>query len=102
MLSHLYRTASDFEQRHGVTPNLLYLNYSHFEQLQRALAGLRDRAALLQRLDMALVLQQDVAHPRVAWSQRRAPRMQHARRGAHHQPSIHNGVGHGQPRRDPL
>jgi hypothetical protein len=60
VLSHLYRIAAEFEHRHGVMPNLLYLNHAHFEQLEQALSGLRDSAALLRNLDMAVVLQQDV------------------------------------------
>lgn len=102
MLSHLYRIAAEFEQRHGMMPNLLYLNHSHFEQLRQALGGLPDSTALLQRLDMALVLQQDVRHPRVAWSPLRTRTPQRQGHGAQDYPSIHNGVGPRQPRRDPL
>ena len=72
MLSFLYRIYRDFEGCHGVTPNLLYLNYRHFAELQCSLAGLPDTAALLQRLDMEVILQNDVLHPRVAWSSVRA------------------------------
>ena len=68
MLSHLYRIVREFERRHGVTPNLLYLNYAHFEQLQHALPGFRDTQSLLDQLKMELILQRDVVHPRVAWS----------------------------------
>jgi len=102
MLSHLYRIAAQFEQHHGVAPNLLYLNYAHFEQLKQALGGLRDNAALLRGLDMALVLQQDVAHPRVAWSAHRERTRHRQGHGTQGWASIHNGVGPGQPRRDPL
>ena len=72
MLSHLYRIASEFERRHGVAPNLLYLSYPHFEQLKLALPGLESMAELLGKLHMELVLQRDNAHPRVAWSSVRA------------------------------
>ncbi len=97
MLSYLCRIAAEFECRHGVTPNLLYLNCAHFAQLQQALSGLRGSGALLRRLDMALVLQQDTAHPRVAWSPFRTRAAQQQRRDSHGPLSIHNGVGPGQP-----
>jgi hypothetical protein len=72
MLSFLYRICINFERHHGVSPNLLYLNYRHFDELQRSLPELQDTAALLQHLDMELILQNDVLHPRVAWSSVRA------------------------------
>lgn len=72
MLSHLYRIASEFEQRHGVAPNLLYLNYQQVEQLKRVLPGLQSTVELLLKLKMELVLQGDTVHPRVAWSSMRA------------------------------
>ena len=72
MLSFLYRIFVDFECQHGIAPNLLYLNYQHFEQLRNSLPGLRDTSELLRRLDMELILQNDVRHPRVAWSSVRA------------------------------
>ncbi|UCE76305.1 MAG: hypothetical protein JSU62_10655 [Gammaproteobacteria bacterium] len=102
MLSHLYRIAAEFEHRHGVMPNLLYLNHAHFEQLEQALSGLRDSAALLRNLDMAVVLQQDVVHPRVAWSAVRARAVSGQGRAGDGGPSIHNGVGRGQSWLDPL
>ena len=72
MLSHLYRIVREFEQRHGVAPNLLYLNYQHFEHLKQALPGLQTTGELLQNLNMELVLQRDTVHPSVAWSSVRA------------------------------
>jgi hypothetical protein len=68
MLSHLYRIASEFERRHGVAPNLLYLNYQHFDQLRKALPGLQSNEKLLRQLGLQLILQNDRLHPGVAWS----------------------------------
>lgn len=101
MLSHLYRIAAEFERRHAVKPNLLYLNYTHFEQLKQALIGFPDAEELLCRLDMAVVLQQDVAHPRVAWSPVRG-RGREGQGRRRDDSSIHNGVGAGQSGFDPL
>lgn len=72
MLSQLYRIAREFESRHGVAPNLLYLNYQHFDQLREALPGLQSNARLLHQLGLQLILQNDRAHPGVAWSSVRA------------------------------
>jgi len=72
MLSQLYRIASEFERRHGVAPNLLYLNYQHFDQLRKALPGLQSNEKLLHRLGLQLILQNDRVHPGVAWSSVRA------------------------------
>jgi len=72
MLSHLYRIAREFEYRHGVEPNLLYLNYQHLEQLKLALPGLHSSDELLGKLKMELILQRDIVHPGVAWSSVRA------------------------------
>ena len=55
MLSQLYRIARDFERNHGIAPNLLYLNYRHFEQLGNALPGLQDNAELIRKLGLQLI-----------------------------------------------
>ena len=102
MLSHLYRIAAEFQHRHGVMPNLLYLNHAHFEQLGQALSGLPDNAAVLRNLGMTVVLQQDVVHPRVAWSAVRARVVAEQGQAGRAGRSIHNGVGREQPWPDPL
>jgi hypothetical protein len=68
MLSYVCRIASEFERRHGVVPNLLYLNHQHFEQLKLALDGLRTTRQMFEHLNMQVVIQRDVVHPRVARS----------------------------------
>jgi hypothetical protein len=98
VLSYLYRIAREFERCHGVTPNLLYLSYGHFEKLSQALSGLRQTGTLIGALDMQIILQRDVAHPRVGWSPARAREGAAAARPL----SIHNGIGLGQERIDPL
>ena len=75
MLSFLSRITSEFERRHGIAPNLLYINYRHFEQLRLSLPGLQSTEALLEQIKMEIVLQKDVLHPRVAWSSVRARAM---------------------------
>jgi hypothetical protein len=72
MLGQLYRIASEFERRHGVAPNLLYLNYQHFDQLRDVLPGLESNKKLLRQPGLQLILQNDRVHPGVAWSSVRA------------------------------
>ena len=69
MLSYIYRQIRDFETQHGVLPNLLYINEEHAEHLKESVAegySLRDIAELLQ---LEVVINQEVLHPHVAWTQ---------------------------------
>lgn len=68
MLSQIYRISADFEHNHGVAPNLLYLNYRHFELLKQSFDGLDSIEKLLSHLNMQIILMRDALHPRVAWS----------------------------------
>lgn len=72
MLSQLCRIATDFEHSHGIAPNLLYLNYRHFELLKQSLDGFDSLEELLSQLGMQIILMRDVLHPRVAWKPLRA------------------------------
>jgi hypothetical protein len=63
MLSYLDRNSHEFEQRYGMTPNLLHLSYLHFDQLMMTLPAM-DISVLL---DMRVVVQHDIPHPGVAW-----------------------------------
>jgi hypothetical protein len=73
MLSHLFRMAADFQRLHGLAPNLLYLNERHLAQLDEALPEWRANSEQLRRyLAMDIVVDNELAHPRVAWSPVRA------------------------------
>ncbi len=72
MISFIVQLASRFERKHGVRPNLLYINYEHFQQLKDTFGETQEADAMLRRLDMELILSRDVIHPRVAWSPVRA------------------------------
>lgn len=69
MLSYIYRTVRDFELRHGVHPNLLYLNRLHSEHLKASFAEGFSLGQIMEALQMELIIDHDVMHPRVAWSQ---------------------------------
>ena len=68
MLSFIYQLAHEFEQEHGFRPNVLYLNRSHFAQLQGQLAEIHNLGTMSKLLGMEIVLESDLAHPHVGWS----------------------------------
>jgi hypothetical protein len=68
MLSFIYRLAVEFEQSHEVRPNLLYLHPRHLEALEAALDNPGNLKQVMDLLQMDLVLDAEIAHPRVGWS----------------------------------
>jgi hypothetical protein len=69
MLSFVLRLTQEFELEHGFYPNLLYLNRFHAEHLKAAFDLDYTMAQILEILDMELIIQDDITHPRVVWSQ---------------------------------
>ena len=69
MLSFILRLTHDFEQEHGIYPNLLYMNRFHAEHLKAAFDQNYTIAQILELLDMELIIQNDITHPHVVWSQ---------------------------------
>ena len=67
MLSYLYRLAVRYEQTHRVRPNLLYLNPDHLEQLRHAFDQPDNLDRILSLLQMELIIDREVIHPRVGW-----------------------------------
>jgi hypothetical protein len=68
MLSYIYSVAKEFEQEHGFSPNLLYMNYAHLECLKQQLEDPNDFNSILVFLGMELILEQETVHPSVAWA----------------------------------
>jgi hypothetical protein len=68
MLSFIYQLAHEYEQEHGFRPNVLYLNRTHFAQLQGQLAEIHNLGTMSKLLGMEIVLEDDLTHPHVAWS----------------------------------
>lgn len=66
MLSFIYRLVRDFEVEHGMKPNVLYLNDEHFERLREDFYDPDDIKAIVERLDMELVIDHTAVHPRLA------------------------------------
>ena len=69
MLAYIYRIIRDFEQEHGIHPNLLYLNRFHSEHLKSAFSEKYSMQHIAEVLKLELVIDQDSMHPHVAWTQ---------------------------------
>jgi len=65
MLSFIYRLVKEYESKHGIRPNLIYINNEHFETLRHQLDACRIEI-LPKLLGMDVVLSNDSSHPRVA------------------------------------
>ncbi len=68
MLSYIYRLAMNFEQEHGLHPNLLYINPAHMAQLKETFPDPVDFANILRLLEMELIIDREIVHPQVAWA----------------------------------
>jgi hypothetical protein len=68
MLSYIYRLAMNFEQEHGLRPNLLSINPAHLAQLKETFPDPADFANILRLLEMELIIDREIVHPQVAWS----------------------------------
>ena len=66
MISFILSLVRDFENEHNVRPNLVYLNTQHFEQMKKDFDP-EILAGLINRLEMELLIDDEVAHPHVAW-----------------------------------
>jgi hypothetical protein len=69
MLSFINRLVRDFELEHGIHPNLLYLNRFHAEHLKTAFDADYSLSQILDVLGMELIIENDISHPHVAWTQ---------------------------------
>lgn len=68
MLSFILGLATSFERKHGVPPNLLYLNTDHFSHLREELGFPSDVKMMNQMLGMEIVIYFEARHPHVAYS----------------------------------
>ena len=68
MLSYLYRLATRFEHEHGYRANLVYLNPTHFKQLQTDLAAIQGLGEMVRFLGMEVIVEEEITHPHVAYS----------------------------------
>ena len=66
MLSFIYRMMREFELEHGMKPNVLYLNTDHFERLRDDFADPDNIEAIINRLDMEIVIEKSTLHPHLS------------------------------------
>jgi hypothetical protein len=66
MLSFIYRLVRDFEIEQGVKPNVLYLSTAHFQRLRQDFVDPDDIEAIINRLDMEIVIDNSALHPHVS------------------------------------
>jgi hypothetical protein len=69
MLSFIYRLIRDFEQKHGIHPNLLYLNEYHVKHLIDDVAVDCSLQNITDLLQLDLIVNREVLHPHVIWTQ---------------------------------
>ena len=68
MLDHILGRVQAFEKRHGYTPNVVYINHSHFNILREQCPGLfSDTVSYSLGFHLILMSDKELAHPRIAW-----------------------------------
>ena len=75
MLAYIYRLIRDFEQEHGIHPNLLFMNQNHCDHLKEAFDNRYSLYTIMQILQMELVIDSDAIHPHAAWHKTAQRRM---------------------------
>lgn len=63
MLDYLYNSALQYQQLHGLKPNLVYLNNAHMQTLQKQLENPDQLALLFSALDLKVALSPSLPHP---------------------------------------
>lgn len=67
MLDHILRQAYDFERRHGVAPDVIYLNEDHYNALQEDAPGLfSDPPAIPLGFSIMILPRETLLYPRAA------------------------------------
>lgn len=68
MLSYIFRLVRNFEQEHGIHPNLLYINPEHASHLKLSLDEQFTFQRIAELLHMEMIINQDIVHPHVSWT----------------------------------
>ncbi|MGW8247803.1 MAG: hypothetical protein ACWGOV_06800 [Acidiferrobacterales bacterium] len=68
MLDHILGCIQSFERRHGLSPNAVYINHSHYQLLHEECPGLfSDTVTHALGFHLILVPDCELAHPRIGW-----------------------------------
>ena len=66
MLSFIYRMMREFELEHGMKPNVLHLSNEHFDRLRDDFLDPDNIEAIINRLDMEIVIEKNSLHPHLS------------------------------------
>lgn len=67
MLGFIYRLVFDYDQEHGMRPNLLYLNHEHAKRLTDDFDHQYDLHTIMGILNMEIIIEKEIIHPHVGW-----------------------------------
>lgn len=68
MLDHILGRMQAFEKRHGVTPNVVYINHDHYQALHDQCPGLfSDTISYNLGFHLIVVSNKELVHPRIGW-----------------------------------
>lgn len=74
MLDHILRQAYDFERRHGVAPDVMYLNEDHYNALREDAPGLfSDPPAMPLGFEIMILPRDTLLFPRAAVLNKQQP-----------------------------
>ena len=66
MLSHIVNLVSTYEQSHGIRPNLVFMNETHYSYLREELPGVRDHDDVTNIIGVDIALSDEALRPHVA------------------------------------
>lgn len=64
MLDHILRQAFNFERRHGVAPNVIFINDEHYAALRENAPGLfSDPPTIAMGFELRVISKESLSHP---------------------------------------
>jgi len=66
MLSYIVSLVSTYEQHHGIRPNLVFMNETHYGFLREQLPGVRDHDDVTNIIGVDIALSDEALRPHVA------------------------------------
>lgn len=66
MLSHIVTLLSSYERNHGVRPNVVYMNETHYGYLREELPFVRDHNDVIAILGVDIALNDEAMNPQAA------------------------------------
>ncbi|HCU53536.1 MAG TPA: hypothetical protein DIC36_04385 [Gammaproteobacteria bacterium] len=66
MLSYIVSLVSTYEQHHGIRPNLVFMNETHYGFLREELPGVRDHDDVTNIIGVDIALSDEALRPHVA------------------------------------